>query len=155
MHTHISYHQCTKKKGKKGGGRERKNKQKRKTEQKKKTIKKKKKERRRGKNRGEKKTKQKNLRNTSARAAVPKGAPILCSMNSYTGFAEIQTVGRKRTIISLTDSAFLVKSWQHLKCQLRQGIFRPCCQSNNRRHCNGNATELLLQLQQEDRKEPR
>lgn len=42
------------------------------------------------------------------RAAVPKSAPILCSMQSYTGFVEIQTVGKKkkRTVISLTDSAF-------------------------------------------------
>lgn len=27
------------------------------------------------------------------RAAVPKGAPILCSMKSYTGFVEVQTGG--------------------------------------------------------------
>lgn len=52
--------------------------------------------------------------------AVPKGAPILCSMKFCTGFAEIEMAGKKKktTTISLTDRVFSGKFWQHLKCQL-------------------------------------
>lgn len=58
------------------------------------------------------------------RAAVPKGAPILCSMKSCTGFVEIQTVGEKRTVISLTDSAFLGKFLATPKMSTEMGYFQ-------------------------------
>lgn len=44
----------------------------------------------------EKKKKEKKMEKKKLSRAVPKGAPILCSMKFCTGFAEIEMAGKKK-----------------------------------------------------------